>query len=181
MWRPADTVETLVAWAAALQRRDGPTALLLSRQNVPFLADGRDAGLIRRGGYTLAEAAGGATRTRVVLIATGSELPLAVGAQKALQAAGVPVRVVSMPSTTVFDRQAADYKSSVLPDGVPRIAIEAGVTDFWWKYVRAEGAVVGIDHFGESAPAADLFKHFGFTVDNVVATVNAVLAKGKKT
>ena len=181
VWRPADTVETLVAWADALQRRDGPTALLLSRQNVPFLADGRDAGLIRRGGYTLAEAAGGAARARAVLIATGSELPLAVGAQKALQAAGVPVRVVSMPSTTVFDRQAADYKSSVLPDGVPRIAIEAGVTDFWWKYVRAEGAVVGIDRFGESAPAADLFKHFGFTVDNVVATVNAVLAKGKKT
>ena len=181
VWRPADTVETLVAWAAALQRRDGPTALLLSRQNVPFLADGRDAGLIRRGGYTLAEAAGGAARARAVLIATGSELPLAVGAQKALQAAGVPVRVVSMPSTTVFDRQAADYKSSVLPDGVPRIAIEAGVTDFWWKYVRAEGAVVGIDRFGESAPAADLFKHFGFTVDNVVATVSAVLAKGKKT
>ena len=181
VWRPADTVETLVAWAAALQRRDGPTALLLSRQNVPFLADGRDTGLIRRGGYTLAEAAGGAARARAVLIATGSELPLAVGAQKALQAAGVPVRVVSMPSTTVFDRQAADYKSSVLPDGVPRIAIEAGVTDFWWKYVRAEGAVVGIDRFGESAPAADLFKHFGFTVDNVVATVNAVLAKGKKT
>jgi transketolase len=181
VWRPADTVETLVAWAAALQRRDGPTALLLSRQNVPFLADGRDAGLIRRGAYTLAEAAGGAARARAVLIATGSELPLAVGAQKALQAAGVAVRVVSMPSTTVFDRQAADYKSSVLPDGVPRIAIEAGVTDFWWKYVRAEGAVVGIDRFGESAPAADLFKHFGFTVDNVVATVNAVLAKGKKT
>ena len=92
----------------------------------------------------------------------------------------MPVRVVSMPSTTVFDRQAADYKSSVLPDGVPRIAIEAGVTDFWWKYVRAEGAVIGIDRFGESAPAADLFKHFGFTVDNVVATVNTVLAKGNK-
>ena len=180
VWRPADTVETLVAWAAALERRDGPTALLLSRQNVPFLAEVRDAGLIRRGGYTLAEAAGGPARARTVLIATGSEVPLAVGAQKALQAAGVPVRVVSMPSTTVFDRQAADYKSSVLPDGVPRIAIEAGVTDFWWKYVRAEGAVIGIDRFGESAPAADLFKHFGFTVDDVVATVNAVLAKGKK-
>ena len=180
VWRPADTVETLVAWAAALERHDGPTALLLSRQNVPFVAEVRDAGLIRRGGYMLAEAAGGAARARAVLIATGSELPLAVGAQKALQAAGVPVRVVSMPSTTVFDRQRADYKSSVLPDGVPRIAIEAGVTDFWWKYVRAEGAVIGIDRFGESAPAADLFKHFGFTVDNVVATVNAVLAKGKK-
>ena len=96
-----------------------------------------------------------------------------------LQQSGIAVRVVSMPSTSVFDRQPVDYKASVLPEGLPRIAIEAGVTDFWWKYVRAEGAVIGIDRFGESAPAADLFKHFGFTVDNVVATVNAVLAKGK--
>ncbi len=115
-----------------------------------------------------------------MLIATGSELPLAVEAQKVLAAAGVPVRVVSMPSTTVFDRQSVEYKASVLPAGVPRIAIEAGVTDFWWKYVRAEGAVIGVDRFGESAPAGALFKHFGFTVDNVVATVNAVIAEGKK-
>jgi transketolase len=176
VWRPADPVETLVAWASVLERRDGPGALLLSRQSVPYQAGARDAEQIRRGAYVLAEANGSA---QAVLIATGSELPLAVEAQKVLQQSGIAVRVVSMPSTSVFDRQPVDYKSSVLPDGLPRIAIEAGVTDFWWKYVRAEGAVIGIDRFGESAPAADLFKHFGFTVDNVVATVNSVLAKGK--
>ncbi|HTN47828.1 MAG TPA: transketolase [Burkholderiaceae bacterium] len=177
VWRPADTVETLVAWTSVLERRDGPGALLLSRQSVPYLAGERDIAQVRRGAYVFAEASG---RARAVLIATGSELPLAVEAQKVLRQSGVAVRVVSMPSTTVFDRQAAEYKSSVLPQGVPRVAIEAGVTDFWWKYVRAEGAVIGIDRFGESAPAADLFRHFGFTVDNVVATVNAVIAKGKK-
>ena len=101
-------------------------------------------------------------------------------AQRVLEASGVPVRVVSMPSTSVFDRQSAEYKSSVLPPRVPRIAIEAGVTDFWWKYVRAEGAVIGVDRFGDSAPAADVFRHFGFTIDNVVATVNAVIAEGKR-
>jgi transketolase len=181
VWRPADTVETLVAWAAAIERRDGPAALLLSRQNVAFVAAAtRSADDVRRGAYVLADAAGGA-KPRAVLIATGSEVPLAVEAQAALAAAGVPVRVVSMPSTTVFDRQDAAYKSRLLPDGVPRVAIEAGVTDFWWKYVRAAGAVIGIDRFGESAPAGALFRHFGFTVDNVVATVQAVLAKGKRT
>jgi transketolase len=179
VWRPADTVETLVAWSAAVERRDGPTALLLSRQNVAFHGDpARDAPRIRRGAYVLAEPAAG--RARAVIIATGSELPLAVEAQRVLAAAGVPVRVVSMPSTTVFDRQDAAYKSGVLPAGVPRVAIEAGVTDFWWKYVRAEGAVIGIDRYGESAPAGALFSHFGFTVDNVVATVQAVIAKRKQ-
>jgi transketolase len=181
VWRPADTVETLVAWAASIERSDGPGALLLSRQTVPFVAGARDAAQIRRGAYVLSEARGGARRARAVLIATGSEVPLAVEAQKALDAAGVPVRVVSMPSTTVFDRQDAGYKANVLPAGIPRVAIEAGVTDFWWKYVRAEGAVIGVDRFGESAPAGVLFRHFGFTVDNVVATVNAVIAGGKKT
>jgi transketolase len=179
VWRPADTVETLVAWAAAIERRDGPTALLLSRQNVPYVAGARGIGSVRRGAYVLADAPGGIRRARAVLIATGSELPLAVEAQRLLAEASVPVRVVSMPSTTVFDRQDVDYKSSVLPDGLPRVAIEAGVTDFWWKYVRASGAVIGIDTFGESAPAGPVFKHFGFTVDNVVATVNAVIG-GKK-
>jgi transketolase len=115
-----------------------------------------------------------------VLIATGSEVSLAIDAQKALAAQGVAVRVVSMPSTTVFDRQDAGYKSGVLPEGLPRVAIEAGVTDFWWKYVRAAGAVLGVDSFGESAPAPAVYKHFGLTVDNVVATVSAVIAKGKK-
>jgi transketolase len=180
VWRPCDTVETLVAWAAAVSRQDGPTSLLFSRQAVPFLRTATDAEAVRRGGYVFAEAAGGARRMRAVIIATGSEIPLAVEARKALQAAGVAVRVVSMPSTTVFDRQDAAYKSSVLPDGIPRVAIEAGVTDLWWKYVRADGAVIGIDRYGESAPAAQLFKHFGFTADNLVATVNAVLAKGKR-
>jgi transketolase len=179
VWRPADTVETLVAWAASVERRDGPSALLLSRQSVAYVAGPRDVAAIRRGAYVLADAKGGVQRARAVLIATGSELPLAVDAQKVLAAAGVPVRVVSMPSTTVFDRQSVEYKASVLPAGVPRIAIEAGVTDFWWKYVRAEGAVIGVDSFGESAPAGALFRHFGFTVDNVVATVNSVI--GEKT
>jgi len=175
VWRPADTVETLVAWAASLERRDGPTALLLSRQNVAYEAGERTTADIRRGAYVLAEAPGGAKRARAVIIATGSELPLAIAAQKELAVAGVPVRVVSMPSTTVFDRQDTAYKASVLPAGVPRVAVEAGVTDFWWKYVRESGAVVGIDRFGESAPASALFRHFGFTVDNVVATVKTVV------
>ena len=180
VWRPADPVETLVAWAAALERRDGPTSLLLSRQNVAYVAGARDIADVRRGAYVLAEAAGGARRARAVLIATGSEVPLAVESQRVLEASGVPVRVVSMPSTSVFDRQGVEYKTSVLPPRVPRIAIEAGITDFWWKYVRADGAVIGVDRFGDSAPAADVFKHFGFTVDNVVATVNAVIAEGKR-
>jgi len=180
VWRPADPVETLVGWVAALERRDGPTSLLLSRQNVAYVAGARDIAEVRRGAYVLAEAAGGARRARAVLIATGSEVPLAFEAQRVLEASGVPVRVVSMPSTSVFDRQSVEYKTRVLPPRVPRIAIEAGVTDFWWKYVRADGAVIGVDRFGDSAPAADVFKHFGFTVDNVVATVNAVIAEGKR-
>jgi transketolase len=181
VWRPADPVETLVAWAAGLERRDGPTSLLLSRQSVPYVAAARDVADIRRGGYVLAEAEGGARKARAVLIATGSEVPLAVAAQQELAARGLAVRVVSLPSTSVFDRQSAAYKSRVLPDGLPRIAIEAGVTDFWWKYVRADGAVIGVDRFGDSAPAADVFRHFGFTVDNVVATVTAVIARGGRT
>ncbi len=180
LWRPADTAETLVAWAAAIERTDGPTSLALSRQAVPFTARDVDAAAIRRGAYVISEAAGGPKKARAVLIATGSEVPLAVEAQKSLAAQGVAVRVVSMPSTTVFDRQDSGYKSSVLPEGLPRVAIEAGVTDFWWKYVRASGAVLGVDRFGESAPAPAVYKHFGLTVDNVVATVHAVIAKGKK-
>jgi transketolase len=180
VWRPADTAETLVAWAAAIERTDGPTALALSRQAVPFTPRDVDAAAIRRGAYVISEAAGGAKKARAALIATGSEVQLAIDAQKALAAQGVAVRVVSMPATTVFDRQDAAYKSKVLPDGLPRVAIEAGVTDFWWKYVRAGGAVLGVDRFGESAPAPAVYKHFGLTVDNVVATVSAVIAKGKK-
>ncbi|HVG05916.1 MAG TPA: transketolase [Burkholderiaceae bacterium] len=176
VWRPADTVETLVAWAAAIERKDGPTSLLLSRQSLPFVTRDVEVETIGRGGYVVSEAADGTAR--VVLIATGSEVWLASQAQKALADRGVAVRVVSMPSTTVFDRQDPKYKSQVLPEGIPRVAVEAGVTDFWWKYVRASGAVIGIDRFGESAPAKDAFEFFGFTVDNVVATVQQVISKG---
>jgi transketolase len=173
VWRPCDTVESAVAWASAIERRDGPTALLLSRQNLPFAKRG-EATLadIGRGGYVLAEAAGAA---RAVIIATGSEVALALGAQKLLGDAGVAVRVVSMPSTTAFDRQDAAYRERVLPGGVPRVAVEAGVTDSWRKYVGLDGAVVGLDRYGESAPGGALFKHFGFTAENVAAAVRRVL------
>jgi transketolase len=180
VWRPCDTVETLVAWAHALRRNDGPTSLLLSRQSVPFLRGAAGAEEVGRGGYVFSEAPGGLCKARAVIIATGSEVPLAMQAQAKLAEAGLPVRVVSMPSTTVFDRQATQYKSSVLPEGLPRVAIEAGVTDFWWKYVRARGAVLGVDRFGESAPAAEVYRHFGLTVDNLVATVRAVLFEEKQ-
>jgi transketolase len=172
VWRPCDTVESAVAWIAAVERRDGPSSLLFSRQNVAFQR--RDAATIeaiRRGGYVLADAPG----ARAVIIATGSEVPLATGAQAKLAAEGVPVRVVSMPSTSVFDRQDPAYRSSVLPRGLPRVAVEAGVTDYWRKHVGLEGEVIGIDRFGESAPGPELFTFFGFTVDNVVAAVKRVI------
>jgi transketolase len=177
VWRPCDTVETLVAWGAAIERRDGPTSLLLSRQSVPYLRASDDVAAIRRGGYVFSEAAGGASRARAVLIATGSELPLAVQAQQQLAEQGIAVRVVSLPSTTVFDRQSASWKSSVLPEGLPRLAIEAGVTDFWWKYVRASGAVLGVDRFGESAPAQAVYQHLGLTTANAVAIVKTLLGQ----
>ncbi len=176
VWRPADTTETAVAWIAALERRDGPTSLLLSRQNLPFLEKDRaQVAAIRQGAYVLVDV----PKPRAVLIATGSEVALALEAQKRLAASGVALRVVSMPSTTVFDRQPARYKSALLPPGVPRIAVEAGVTDFWWKYVREGGAVLGIDTFGESAPADVLFRHFHLTPENLVATVERVLDLAK--
>jgi transketolase len=171
-------LETTVAWATALRRTDGPSCLLLSRQTVAYLRPAldpiADAARIERGGYVFIDPPAGAP-IRLVLIATGSELPLAVEAQKTLAQAGIAVRVVSMPSTTVFDRQDAAYKAGVLPHGVPRVAIEAGVTDFWWKYVRENGAVLGVDRFGESAPAPAIYREFGLTVDNLVATARAVL------
>jgi transketolase len=170
VWRPCDTVETALAWAAALERTDGPTALLLSRQAVPFVARESTNG-VRRGGYVLSDA----PWARAALIATGSEVPLALAAQKILSDEGVGVRVISMPSTSVFDRQDAGYRDSVLPRGLPRVAVEAGVTDYWRKYVGPDGAVVGLDTFGESAPAAEVFKHFGFTPENVVKAVRSVL------
>ena len=180
VWRPADTVESLVAWAAAIERLDGPSSLLFSRQSVPFVERQIDTASIRRGAYVISEADGGLKDAQAVLIATGSEVGLAAAAQKELAEQGISVRVVSMPSTSVFDRQQSKYKSTVLPEGLPRIAIEAGVTDFWWKYVRATGAVIGLDRFGESAPEKDLFKYFGFTVDNVVSTVKQVMKRGAR-
>ena len=170
VWRPCDTVESAIAWTSALKRRNGPTALLFSRQNVSFSAR-ESVAAVQRGGYVLSDAAW----ARAVLIATGSEVPLALAAQKILAEAGIAVRVVSMPSTSVFDRQDKTYRDSVLPRGLPRVAVEAGVTDYWRKYVGLEGAVVGIDRFGESAPAADLFKHFGFTPENIVKAVRSVV------
>ncbi|WP_377703573.1 transketolase [Pseudoduganella sp. UC29_71] len=171
-WRPADTVESMVAWGEAVKRKNGPSTLIFSRQNLPYLERSEAVvANIAKGGYVLNDV----VDAKVILIATGSEVELAVNAASALAAEGIAARVVSMPSTDVFDRQDAAYKASVLTKGVPRVAIEAGVTDFWYKYVGLEGAVVGIDTFGESAPAPVLFKHFGFTVENVVAKVKSVL------
>jgi transketolase len=170
VWRPGDTAETVVAWACAIQNRQRPSALLLSRQNLPYAPkSGLDD--IAKGAYILAEPSevGLKKKAQAVIIATGSEVQLALHAQQLLAVKGVAVRVVSMPSTTVFDRQDSAYKTRVLPKGLPRIAVEMGVTDGWWKYGCA--AVVGIDTYGESAPAGVLFKHFGFTADNVAATV----------
>ena len=174
VWRPADTAETAIAWAVALENKDRPTALLLSRQNLPY-APKRDLGDISRGAYVLSEPSdvGLKGKAQAVLIATGSEVQLALKAQELLASQKIAVRVVSMPSTSAFDRQTVAYKQSVLPDGLPRIAVEMGVTDGWWKYGCA--AVVGIDRYGESAPAPKLFEFFGFTPENVADTVRKVL------
>ena len=176
VWRPADTAETAVAWTMAIANNQRPSALLLSRQNLPYLPK---AGLdeISKGAYVLAEPAevGLKKKAQAVIIATGSEVQLALHAQAALAQRKIAVRVVSMPSTSVFDRQAVKYKASVLPAGVPRIAIEAGVTDGWWKYGCA--AVVGIDTYGESAPAPALFKHFKLTAENLADVVRKVLGR----
>jgi len=191
VWRPADTAETAVAWAVALQNKNKPTALLLSRQNLPYLpkgdvvatkateAAGDISGLdaINKGAYVLAEPSevGLKKKAQAIILATGSEVQLALKAQALLAAKKIAVRVVSVPSTTTFDRQSVAYKAAVLPADVPRIAVEMGSTDGWWKY--GVSAVVGIDTYGESAPAPVLFKHFGFTPENVAETVQAVLAK----
>jgi len=172
VWRPCDSVESAVAWIAGIERRDGPVCLLFSRQNLPFQA--RAAASIEqiaRGGYVISDAAD----SRAIIIATGSEVSLAVAAQKLLASAGVAVRVVSMPSTNVFDRQDATYRDSVLPKGSKRVAVEAGVTDYWRKYVGLEGAVVGLDRFGESAPAGELFNYFDITAQAVADAVKRVI------
>ena len=176
VWRPADTAETAVAWACALQSADRPSALLLSRQNLPYCPK-RGLGNISRGAYVLAEPSevGLKKKAQAVLVATGSEVQLALKAQALLAAQKIAVRVVSMPSTSVFDRQDVKYKRAVLPQGLPRIAVEMGSTDGWWKYGCA--AVVGLDRFGESAPADALFDFFGFTPENVAETVRVALGR----
>ena len=170
VWRPADSVETAIAWQAAIENEEKPTCLLLSRQNLPFIErEVVDVDLIRRGAYAVHAPRG----AKAVIIATGSEVSLALAAAAQLAEEKIRVRVVSMPSTTTFDQQDVAYKRRLLPDDLPRIAVEAGVTDFWWKYRPA--AVVGIDRFGESAPASVLNQHFGMTADNVADTVRQVL------
>ncbi len=189
VWRPGDTAETAVAWTVALANQSKPTALLLSRQNISYAPKGEsdaatDAAVdaygldaISKGAYVLAEPSevGLKKKAQAVIIATGSEVQLALKAQELLATRKIAVRVVSMPSNTTFDKQSTAYKSVVLPVGIPRVAVEMGVTDGWWKYGCA--AVVGIDTYGESAPAPVLFKHFGFTPENVADTVQKVLGK----
>jgi len=171
VWRPCDTSETAVAWASAVERKQGPSALIFSRQNCPFVTrSAQQLKDIARGGYVIWDTK---SQPDAVIIATGSEVGLALQTAERLEKEGVAIRVVSMPSTTVFDQQAAAYKASVLPAGIPRIAVEAGVSDFWWKYACA--AVHGVDTFGESAPAAQLYEYFGLTVDQIAKTVRQVI------
>jgi transketolase len=174
VWRPCDAVESAVAWKMAVKRQTGPSSLIFSRQNLPHQPRTvEQLELIERGGYILIDCEG---TPEAIIIATGSEVELAVGAAEQLKAKGKKVRVVSMPSTDVFDAQEDSYRESVLPAKVTaRVSVEAGVTDGWLKYVGLQGKVVGINRFGESAPAGALFKEFGFTVDNVVKTVESVL------
>ena len=181
VWRPCDTVETTAAWLAAVSRPSsigmavhagGPTALLLSRQNLPFVARSAETLThVVRGGYVLQDAA----NAKAAIIATGSEVAIAIDAQKILATEGIAVRVVSMPSTDVFDQQDAAWRASVLPKGMPRVAVEAGVTGLWHKYIGLDGAVIGIDTYGESAPAGALFKHFGLTAEKVAQAVKNLL------
>ena len=173
LWRPADAVETAVAWRAAIERSTGPTSLVLTRQDLPHVPrTSEQVALIARGGYIVSSSS---SPPALTLIATGSELQLAIGAAKVLEQQGVAVRVVAMPCTQAFDRQSEEYRSHVLPPQGARLAIEAGATDGWWRYVGGRGSVVGIDRFGASAPAKALFEHFGFTVDAVVAAARRLL------
>jgi transketolase len=173
VWRPCDAAETAVSWKAAIERRDAPTSLIFSRQGLKAqVRTAEQLANVAKGGYVLSDCQGTAD---VILIATGSEVQLAMDSAAELTKLGQKVRVVSMPSTTEFDKQDAAYKESVLPKGVTkRVAIEAAHTDFWYKYIGFDGAVVGMTTFGESAPGGDLLKHFGFTVDNVVKTVQSL-------
>jgi transketolase len=172
VWRPCDAVETAAAWCAAIARADGPCVLVLSRQGLPHVErSGDQIELIGRGGYILANGDG---PPEMVLIATGSEVSLALGAAAELEASGMATRVVSMPCVDVFAEQDEDYRAHVLPAGTKRLVIEAGVSDGWWRYLGGRGDVVSMHGFGQSAPAKDLFAHFGFTVDNVVATARRI-------
>jgi transketolase len=173
VWRPCDATEVSTAWVAAVENLENPTSLVLSRQGTSFVPR-TDSQItdIRKGGYVLSDSDG---KPDVIIIATGSEVGLAMDSQLALKEDGVNARVVSMPCTHAFDRQEKKYQDSVLTHGVKRVSIEAGVTDFWRKYVGLDGASVGINTYGESAPGGDLFKHFGFTVENVVKTVKSIV------
>ena len=178
VWRPADTVESIVAWAEMIERADGPGCIVCSRQNVAFVdRDEVDADAIARGGYIAAEAPAGADKLEAIIVATGSEVELAMKARALLTAQNVQVRVVSMPCADVFDRQDQAWRDAVLPAGVPVLAVEAGATGLWHKYLRGNGDVVGIDTFGESAPAPVLWKHFGFTPERCVEKVLALIAR----
>jgi transketolase len=174
VWRPCDTLETAVAWADAIERRNGPSVLALTRQGLP--AQTRSTAQIeavRRGGYVLKDCEG---TPEAILIATGSEVGIAMDAAQVLHQKGRRVRVVSMPSNNVFDAQDAAYREQVLPRAVDkRVAVEAAAPDTWWRYVGTRGEVVAMHSFGASGVGKDLFKHFGFTVDNVVATVERIL------
>ena len=178
VWRACDTEESAIAWSAAIERSDGPTSLIFSRQSLPFQRRSAEQSAdIRRGGYVLVEPQ---SPPCAVIIGTGSEVALAVDAQSRLAGEGVAVRVVAMPSTTVFDRQDEAYRDRVLPPDLPCVAVEAGVSDFWRKYVGRSGAVIGIDRFGESAPGSELFRHFGFTPERVVEAVKSVLRRANR-
>jgi transketolase len=174
VWRPCDTLETAVAWIDAIERRNAPSVLALTRQALPAQArDAQQIANVRRGGYVLKDSQG---TPEAILIATGSEVALAIDAAKALEQAGRRIRVVSMPSTNVFDAQDVAYRDAVLPPSVEcRVAIEAAAPETWWRYVGSKGRIIAMQSFGASAPAKDLFKHFGFTVENVVKTVQSVL------
>jgi transketolase len=174
VWRPADTLESAYAWVCAVERNNGPSALVFSRQNLPYLKDStREGKDIRRGGYIVRDSG---DEPEAILIATGSEVTLALQAQDLLASKGIDVRVVSMPCSEVFDRQDVEWHEHVLPNALPRVAVEAGISDFWHKYVGLDGKVIGIDVYGESAPAGELFKHFGFTAERVAEAVRAVLS-----
>jgi len=173
LWRPCDTVETAVAWRAAIERANGPSCLVLTRQDLPHVPrTPEQIAMIARGAYIVSS---GNSEPAITLIATGSEVQLAVGAARELEKSGVAVRVVSMPCTQAFDRQSAEYRDHVLPPNGARLVVEAGATGGWWRYVGARGAVIGIDRFGHSAPAKPLFEHFGFTVEAVVAAAKRLL------